>query len=255
VIVQDDGRLRMAFTHHGRTVHVVAEGALDTRSYPALRDGLLKTGADGPDAVIVQIDGLEFARQELLSVFALAARRIMDWPGAPLMLVSGRADHRRRLATNAIDRFVPVYGTVAEAEGSVDARPRRRIERLLVREPAASRYAREFTRATCARWSVGELAEDATLIVEELLSNAVRHTTSVPRLRLELRRGMLTVAISDDSPRLAVMRERRRPTEPGLGLLLVAQTARAWGCTRTWSGGKVVWAVLTTTSGRLPKIR
>jgi hypothetical protein len=41
------------------------------------------------------------------------------------------------------------------------------------------------------------------------------------------------------------MLERLGALEPGLGLRMIAQVARVWGCSRSWSGGKTVWAVLT----------
>ncbi len=82
------------------------------------------------------------------------------------------------------------------------------------------------------------------MVATELVENALGHTESTPRLRLELRRGRFTVAVADDDPLPAVLRERLTRTEPGLGLWLVVRVARRWGCARSWSGGKVVWAVL-----------
>lgn len=90
-----------------------------------------------------------------------------------------------------------------------------------------------------------EHEEDAQLIATEFVENTIRHTIYAPRLRLELRRGIFTVAVGDDDPCPAVRHERLGPGEAGLGLQLVAQVARVWGCSRSWSGGKVVWAVLT----------
>ncbi|MEV4051995.1 hypothetical protein AB0J55_12510 [Amycolatopsis sp. NPDC049688] len=49
-----------------------------------------------------------------------------------------------------------------------------------------------------------------------------------------------------DDPRPAVLRPRPTPGASGLGLHIVAQSAAEWGCSPRWSGGKVVWAVLTS---------
>jgi hypothetical protein len=65
-------------------------------------------------------------------------------------------------------------------------------------------------------------------------------------MRIELRRGMLTVAVYDADPQLA------HPIEPGTdpftgtehGLTMIGRLCRTWGNTSTQSGGKVVWAVL-----------
>ncbi|WP_342750237.1 ATP-binding protein [Amycolatopsis australiensis] len=113
----------------------------------------------------------------------------------------------------------------------------------LAASPQASALARSFVGRVCAEWDVPEHVEDALMIATELVENAIRHTTSTPRLRLELRRGVFTVAVADDDPRPAVLFELPRPGH-GLGLRLVAQTSRVWGCSGSWTGGKVVWAVL-----------
>lgn len=82
------------------------------------------------------------------------------------------------------------------------------------------------------------------MIVTELVENTIRHTTSDARVRLELRRGLFTVAVADDDPRPAVLHERTSTLEHGLGLHLVAGSAKAWGSSPVWGGGKIVWAVL-----------
>lgn len=82
------------------------------------------------------------------------------------------------------------------------------------------------------------------MVATELVENSLKHTDSAPTLRLELRCGLLSVAVTDGSPAPAVLRESRE--QPGGGLRLVAQTTRVWGCTLTLAGGKVVWSVLDT---------
>jgi hypothetical protein len=121
---------------------------------------------------------------------------------------------------------------------------RRRCERTFTRGDGTSAQIREFVTGRLIEWQVPELAEDARLIATELVENVLRHTTSEPKLRLDLRRGVCTVAVADQDTRPAMLLERLSPFEPGMGLKLVAQVARTWGCSRSWAGGKVVWAVL-----------
>ncbi|WP_410673335.1 ATP-binding protein [Amycolatopsis sp. cmx-4-68] len=170
--------------------------------------------------------------------------RIGDWPGIPFAVVTGRPDHLARLAAQTVDRFVPVHPDVDAAERARDQPPRRRAVQLLAASPGASALARAFVERTCTQWGVPEHTQNAVVIATELVENAIRHTTSDPQLRVELRRGILTVAVADDNPRPAVLLERPSLRDSGLGLRLVAQTARVWGCSRSWAGGKVVWAVL-----------
>lgn len=224
---------------------VTATGVLDLLSYPALRDGLLKIATESPDGMIADIGGVRVTDQTLMNVFSVVAMRISDWPGVPFALVTGRPEHRAALAARSVDRFVQVYDDFGTAESSLSHPTRRRAVQALTHSDGASGLARRFIRRVCEVWSVPELSDDALLIGTEFVENAIRHTASAPTLRLELRRGILTVAVADDDPAPAVLVERISAMEPGLGLRMVAQTAKVWGCNRTWSGGKVVWAVLT----------
>ncbi|WP_290052565.1 ATP-binding protein [Amycolatopsis solani] len=227
-----------------RSTVVTAGGALTPATASRLRDGVLKFATDAPDCVVVDIRDLTVEHERLLSVFAVIAARIDDWPGVSFALVADRPEHVAGLRARSIGEFVAVHPDVVTAEQARDEAPRRRAVRELAPTVSASALARRFVAETCTRWAVPEYTEDAQLIATELVENTVEHTTSPARVRLELRRALMRVAVADDDPRPAVRRERLTPVEPGLGLQLVAQTARTWGCSRSWLGGKVVWAVL-----------
>ncbi|WP_103351359.1 ATP-binding protein [Amycolatopsis sp. CA-128772] len=219
-------------------------GVLDRTTYSQLRDRLLEFAVESEDGVLVDIERLELRDRALIRVFALVALRIGDWPAVPFALVTGRPEQRAVLAEGAVDRCVPVYPDVATAEAALARPNRRRAGRLLDRSARASARSRAFVRAICAEWMVPELAEDAELIATELVENTLRHTDCEPRLGLELRRGKLTVEVSDDSARAAVLREELDLVGAGLGLRMVTKVAKTWGCSRTRAGGKTVWAVL-----------
>jgi hypothetical protein len=219
-------------------------GTLTLAGYRQLRDGVLKLATDAPESVIADIQGLEIDDDTLMSVFSVIAVRIGDWPGIPFAVVTDRADHLARLAAQGLDRFVAVHADIPSAERARERPPRRRAVQLLAASPHASAAARTFVERTCTQWNVREHVDDALLVATELVENAIRHTTSHPRLRLELRPGTFTVAVADDNPHPAVLLEC--PEENGLGLRLVARTAHVWGCNRSWDGGKVVWAVLAS---------
>ncbi|EOD70609.1 ATP-binding protein [Amycolatopsis vancoresmycina] len=229
----------------GALAKVAVVGVLDRATYPQLRDRLLEFAVDSENGVLVDIERLELREPALTRVFSLVALRIGDWPAVPFALVTGRPDQRAVLAAGAVDRRVPVYADAdaGTAEAALTRPARRRAGRLLDRSARASALARAFVRDVCAEWMVPELAEDAQLVATEFVENTLRHTDSEPRLRLELRRGMLAVAVSDTGPRAAVLRERPDPVGAGLGLRLVTKVAKTWGCSRR-SGGKTVWAVL-----------
>jgi anti-sigma regulatory factor (Ser/Thr protein kinase) len=248
--VNTEGDLQLVAQYRAESTVATLTGVLTLATYPQLRDSVLKVAADAPESVIADIQGLEFGDDTLATVFSVIAVRIGEWPGLPFAVVTDREDHLARLAAQMVDRFVAVHVDVATAEQARDRPPRRRAVQLLAASPQASAVARAFVARVCAEWGVPEHTEDALLIATELVENAILHTSSNPRLRLELRRNVFTVAVADDDPHPAVLLELPGHGH-GLGLRLVAQTSRVWGCSPSWAGGKVVWAVLTR-HGRSP---
>lgn len=220
-------------------------GVLTAATYSGLRDTLVKLAMEQPRAVIADVDDLWISSEPALTVFSAAWMRVGDWPGVPILLVAEDTTQRALLRASSIRRFVPVFDDVDTAVSAADLPPMRRRTRLeLPPVTASSRHARQFVGDTCGRWQVAEVAQDAKDVASELVENAVRHAGSEMSLRLDLRSGLLSVAVSDKSPREAVLREA--DVDPHHGLRLVAALARVWGCTPESSGGKVVWAVLAT---------
>ncbi|MES9509722.1 ATP-binding protein [Streptomyces sp. NPDC000609] len=99
------------------------------------------------------------------------------------------------------------------------------------------------------------LVDDARLCVAGLVTNAHRHTrTSLIRVRVTVRRKLVTVSVADDDhwalPEPPAFRDLRGEQEGGRGLLLVERLAFAWGMTVL--GGhlpyrKAVWFTLART--------
>ncbi|WP_370961934.1 ATP-binding protein [Amycolatopsis sp. cg9] len=225
---------------------VTVRGGLHLGSYRRLRDGLLQIAADGPDAVIAGVGDLDFGPVAPVGVFAHVARRIRIWPGIPLALATGTAGHARALRAHGVHREAAIGEDIPSAERALGKAARRQAELVLPRTGEAPALARAAVRRACAEWGVTHFVYDGILVAGELATNAVQHTTSAATLRLDLRHGRLTVAVLDDDPRPAVPSPRPRPGSAGLGLHLVAHSAQRWGCSPRWSGGKAVWAVLTT---------
>jgi len=202
---------------------------------------LVKLALEEPRAVIVDVDRLHLDDEPARTVFTSARMRVRDWPAVPIVLVATDPWQRRLLT-----RSVPVFASIGSAIASVRAHPRRRRALTdLPAVPSCSRLARRFVRETCGRWTLGLETSDALFIASELVENAFRHAGTAMRLRLELRGGLLTVAVRDGSPRPAVLRQGPSGTPSGFGLRVVSDMSRAWGCSPDLHGGKVVWAVLT----------
>jgi anti-sigma regulatory factor (Ser/Thr protein kinase) len=238
------GLLELDAQRRGGYTYVDVAGLLAESGYRSLRDDLIKYAAEAPDALVVGVDELDYTDRRLLGVFSIVAMQISDWPGTRLLVVCGRGEFRKVLTRTVAERVVSVHASLAQAERAIEHPKRRRAKLDLPRSAHAAGQAREFARSVCSDWHAGEFAVDAALVATELVENALRHTTSRPRLRLELRRGQLTVAVTDENPRSPILLEKSENGRLGLGLRLIAQAARVWGATPTWAGGKVVWAVL-----------
>ncbi len=225
---------------------VTPVGRLDLSSYPALRDGLLKQAADVPAAIVVRL-GPEFecASTAMFSVFTTVWMRISQWPDVPLVLVAETDGHRRDLKRSGVVRHVATTTDLASALRRAEEPPPRRYRRLsLPNSLLASLLAREAVRDVCEEWRLPAVADDASLVVSELVENAVRHAASESVLRIELRAAVLSLAVHDDDPEPPA-HTATRPDVPGhRGLKLIDRMCPAWGSVPSPSGGKIVWAVL-----------
>jgi anti-sigma regulatory factor (Ser/Thr protein kinase) len=128
-----------------------------------------------------------------------------------------------------------------------------RFPRIATRLPdpdlAAVRAARAFTRATLERWELAERRDDITLVVSELLTNALEHAQ--PRSGgwpvriglLQSRPGVAVLcAVADASPAPPVPVPPGHLAESGRGLHVVEELSDSWGYTTVPRRGKVVWA-------------
>ncbi len=110
--------------------------------------------------------------------------------------------------------------------------------------PSALQDGRRFAAAALAEWALpANLIDDATLIVSELLTNAVLH--GAPPIRLRLRRTPRELAIEVDDESSAMPRKLRAAPEDlhGRGLAIVAAIGSRWAA-RANGHGKTVWSSL-----------
>jgi anti-sigma regulatory factor (Ser/Thr protein kinase) len=80
----------------------------------------------------------------------------------------------------------------------------------------------------------------AVLLVDELVSNALLHTTGALRLRVTVLGEVVRVDVYDRAEEAPVMKEVEPEDESGRGLLIVDSLASAWGVDEM-PGGKRVW--------------
>ena len=220
-------------------------GVLNVTTAPLLRDALLKRAAEDPRALIVDLSELAVSRSSLLSVLAVVWSRMQAWSSTPLVVVGSAHE----LGTIGVPLAVPVFPALDAALAALDRpRPRLHAHRKLPASLASAAASRRFVTETLDRWPLAlddDSKQSAVMIVNELVQNVVRHTpVAEMRIRIEWHAPWLHLAVADDDLNPAVLQEQ--PQEGGYGLLIVARLSHAWGCSPHPSGGKVVWAVLSS---------
>ncbi|MFC7934032.1 ATP-binding protein [Streptomyces cinereoruber] len=107
---------------------------------------------------------------------------------------------------------------------------------------------RDLTRRALSEWfgpagAPGQVAaEDALLLVSEVVTNAFTHGGVPYELRLDRTGGRLWVQVSDTSPVRPRPHGPHRPSRAsGHGLYLLERLSAAWGCVPRDGGGKAVW--------------
>jgi anti-sigma regulatory factor (Ser/Thr protein kinase) len=113
----------------------------------------------------------------------------------------------------------------------------------LAPHPTAPRAARTFVSRTLLDWRLSQHIATSTLVVSELVTNAMTHAATDIDLTLTEHRQGIRIAVRDQSPELPVERPGTSG-EHGRGLTIVASLSSAWGVFPHKDGGKVVWAVL-----------
>ncbi|MET8830986.1 ATP-binding protein [Streptomyces sp. NPDC004610] len=86
-------------------------------------------------------------------------------------------------------------------------------------------------------------ADDAELVVSELLANVIRHAGGRCVLTVAVRDREILVVCADRCSRRPALQESDWESCTGRGLHLIAEVSVAWGCEPV-SGGKRVWVRL-----------
>lgn len=127
--------------------------------------------------------------------------------------------------------------------------------------PAAVASARNHARMIVGEWATASMAEDVTLVVSELVANAVDASSDadgcpkytdraggvpVVHLRMSSDPTRIVIEVWDRSPRSPEVKKQEPDAENGRGLLLVEALSDRWGWNYIpgWSG-KVVWAEIS----------
>lgn len=104
-----------------------------------------------------------------------------------------------------------------------------RVRAELAGEPLSVRDARRLVTRTLREWDLEHLDEHATLLVSEVVTNAVLHARTGLELQLERRTSVLRITVSDGSPRQPERRRHGLSSGTGRGLGLLTTLSTDWG--------------------------
>jgi anti-sigma regulatory factor (Ser/Thr protein kinase) len=111
--------------------------------------------------------------------------------------------------------------------------------------------ARRLVAVELDSWELSELADDARLVVSELLTNAALHGKPPIRLRLVRIHEGVRIEVSDGSRELPLLMHASPDVMTGRGWSLVQAMAHDWGTERFAGGdGKLVWATMLLGDGK-----
>jgi anti-sigma regulatory factor (Ser/Thr protein kinase) len=115
--------------------------------------------------------------------------------------------------------------------------------------PEAVAKARALVRETLTEWGMPALADDAELIVTELVTNAIRHGAPPVILALStIGPAALIGSVADGGPNMPhlLRREPDLDATSGRGLAIVRALVNRWGVWPDSGGiGKTIWFALT----------
>jgi histidine kinase-like protein len=233
-----DGGLRVTVSRDG-DARVALAGVLGPVDVPAVRDGLAVLLRD-VDRVLVDVTGLALAHPCVLQVFPDAVDQGGGWPAVRLAVVHGGRVMGQALRASRVARRVAVADEPELALLRCAEQPAEvRAQWWFPAAPDALARCRGAVGLRLASWSVPDAgAQQALVVVNELVTNAVQHAGTAVRVGLVLDGTGLAVRVRDFSPHPAASTSQRR-----LGLDLVDGLASRWGF-EPHGDGKTAWAQL-----------
>lgn len=109
----------------------------------------------------------------------------------------------------------------------------------------ASRQAHKVLEWALSEWCVGgSCADDAHIVLGELVTNALMHSMDVFTLALNLQRDQILIEVWDCTDATPEVRPPDSYAVNGRGMFLVDALSKEWGVRPEERGGKTVWAAI-----------
>ena len=191
-----------------------------------------------PRGVVIDLTEATEVPEDAMSELRLLSKQPSGWPRAAITFCSGQP------AVVAGLTGLSVHADSADAVRHIDDRsdaPRQRVcLQHTLDSPAAARAAvATFTEGL----GLQEIVDDLTLVVSEMVTNAVRYADPPVAIEMQADPDAVLVAVEDGSPERPQARAGGVDAEGGRGLLLIDLLAAEHGV-RPGPPGKTVWALL-----------
>ena len=237
---------------------ITVAGAWDRRLRHLVLTALQKCLAEHPDAVIVDLSGLDDpdAGSATTWVGVRGQAAAMEPPVQMALCIPPDLPLADRMQRLGAPRFLPVYAKVRQARVAIASRLplTERVQLTLGHEAEAPSMARNLVGDACLAWGLPELLHPGRLVMSELVTNAHEHAPGEIAVVVSRRGLMIHLSVADRSaapPRLLKLARPRRGRpldERGRGLHVVAAMSVTWGWLPTRTG-KVVWATVQARPG------
>ena len=159
----------------GTVLVLDVRGRLGEVAEPAYLSVLLGL-AEEPAAVVCDMSGVTGpADHESVALLASLGVEVEQWPGVPIAVVCPDRQLREALAARPDSRHLMVEPEREPALGRLlTGRPPSVVRRSLEPDPRSAGAAREVVTTACDQWGMSSVSASATLVVSELVTNALR---------------------------------------------------------------------------------
>jgi hypothetical protein len=124
------------------------------------------------------------------------------------------------------------------------------VARRIVNDASTPQSVRHWAAAFLEHWAVPIDEGHATiLVIDELIANAITHTTGPTHIVLSKTGSTIRVEVQDPSERLPRLRATSDDDVGGRGLQIVSNLASSWGSEPRDEGGKTVWFEIEISEG------
>jgi anti-sigma regulatory factor (Ser/Thr protein kinase) len=113
-------------------------------------------------------------------------------------------------------------------------------------DPQSVPLARHLLNQLLGQWELDDFVDLASLLITELVANALRHVPGTCAVELSRRDDVLRIAVVDTGPGMPDLLNPGLSAFGGRGLHIVSALATAWGTDHLEDGCKAVWAEIAT---------